>query len=450
MLIKSPNKSHPFIKFFAFLFSLLFLLISCSKPAQETANRKTTAQEETTITLPEQNASESKEAGEEKKSEKNEAKIQAEKLCAESDEYKRKLDDLWIELDKKRERFYNRRPGWGRYKIYKDKDDEPIYGWEQTTSCTSYYDTRKDPSTVFSIYHCKEKVKVGADEYEYDITFKAFQLGDRPEILGVGARGVLDDGRERVFPLSEFEADREVFYELGEAGLVTPIDIGTVDESIIKEQVHGDVFDLKTDENSTVMIKLFEEYENTNYPIYRKRETPPFYQQVKFKVLDYVKANLTNSGYDEYLVLLGDDGHYNITRIYCYIVSEDKIIKDYIITVDGSYFLSNLINERNSDETENFGFLFSHGWVNDFNQNGTNEIYFSSVHDGQVNSLFFIEYNGEKFISDYITVEDIGVDSVNWYEKTINIPSNFFRLADTMVWDEKQKRYTFKNVRYIE
>ena len=421
MFIKSPNKSHPFIKFFAFLFSLLFLLISCSKPAQESANRETTAQEETTITLPEQNASESKEAGEEKKSEKNEAKIQAEKLCAESDEYKRKLDDLWIELDKKKEHINSTKPGGATVDDLINKRAETFFYDDKNMTYGNFEGVIKENDDYRCIYIIKPE---DTESLLYDILY---------------TKNINDT------------------YSISDFNLKSNIDIGTVDESIIKKQVHGDVFDVKADKNSAVMIKLFEEYENTNYPIYRKRETSPFYKQEQLKVLDYVKANLTNSGYDEYLVLYEDVDKYAkdyISRVKCLIISGNKVIKDYCIAFPhNTYFLPTYYFYEYRNNFDNFGFQFSQGWINDFNQNGINEVYFSCVFSGMVGHgyLLHIEFNDNKFSTEYISIYNYDIDSIDWHEKRINVVYHdaWIKWLDSMIWNESTKQYVLESFKYM-
>ena len=134
---------------------------------------------------------------------------------------------------------------------------------------------------------------------------------------------------------------------------MSSIDIGNIDKKIIEQQLHEEIYDLKTDEKKDEMIKLFEDYENTQYPLFKEVVHTDWdtgvktkgYKQYDMKILDYVKGNFTNSGYDEYFVMFYEDDPdpeiYDqfIERVRCFIVSEDKIINDYYITFPrGAFF----------------------------------------------------------------------------------------------------------------
>ena len=44
--------------------------------------------------------------------------------------------------------------------------------------------------------------------------------------------------------------------------------IGKISEELIENQVHGSLYGMENDEKKDEMIKLFEDYENTRYPLY--------------------------------------------------------------------------------------------------------------------------------------------------------------------------------------
>ena len=144
----------------------------------------------------------------------------------------------------------------------------------------------------------------------------------------------------------KFEKDRythkEDSYTVSAIELSSQIDIGQISEEIIETPVHGKIYDLAHDEKKDDIIKLFEEYENTHYPLYHENidlsaKLLKDYQ-IKLEAVDYVKGNFTDSGYDEYFVVFckevpGPEYGQTVKRVRCFVVDEDKIIKDYYITL---------------------------------------------------------------------------------------------------------------------
>ncbi|UTY30188.1 clustered-type lipoprotein [Treponema putidum] len=174
----------------------------------------------------------------------------------------------------------------------------------------------------------------------------------------------------------EYNPHAEVYVVL-ENELITPINIGKINETTIENQVNGEILTLKDDKDSIQLIKLFEDYEKENYPIF-------FSNMDKLKVLDYVKGNFTNSGYDEYVVFFifdGDTKNY-VNILHCFIVKNDKIIKEYpiILPYDEEYIDNRVIIHLGGELK--YKFAFSTGFVADFNQNDKNELYFKTVFVG--------------------------------------------------------------------
>ncbi|AIN93785.1 clustered-type lipoprotein [Treponema putidum] len=251
-------------------------------------------------------------------------------------------------------------------------------------------------------------------------------------------------------------------YTVSEIELTTPIDIGQIDEKLIKNPVHGSICSLKTDEKKENMVKLFEEYENTHYTLYHENidlsaKSLKDYQ-IKLEAVDYVKGNFTDSGYDEYFVVFceevpGPEYGQTVKRVRCFVVDEDKIIKDYYINVPSASFFPPHIERGGLFGPKNFGFEFSQGWVLDFNQNGKNEIYFVTHFNIDGNSLFIIEFNNESFTTEYAyTGYRYDIESVDWNKKIIVLRDggSFIRSEkfkgwkywyDTVIWNEQLKEY---------
>ncbi|EMB20946.1 treponema denticola clustered lipoprotein [Treponema denticola OTK] len=269
----------------------------------------------------------------------------------------------------------------------------------------------------------------------------------------------------------KFEKDRythkEDSYTVSAIELSSQIDIGQISEELIENQVHGSLYGMENDEKKDDMIKLFEEYENTQYPLYLEVVNTDWktgvktkkYKQYDMRILDYVKGNFTNSGYDEYFVMFYEDDPdpkiYDqfIERVRCFVVDEDKIIKDYYINVPSASFFPPHIERGGLFGLKNFGFEFSQGWVSDFNQNGKNEIYFVTHFSTGRNFLFIIEFNGEFFVTGYVSAEyGLDIESVDWNKKMIVLRKggSFIRSEkfkgweywyDTVIWNEQLKEY---------
>ena len=91
--------------------------------------------------------------------------------------------------------------------------------------------------------------------------------------------------------------------------------------------------------------------------------------------------------------------------------------------------------------------------MSDFNQNGKNEIYFVTHFSTGRNFLFIIEFNGEFFVTGYVSAEyGLDIESVDWNKKMIVLREggSFIRSEkfkgweywyDTVIWNEQLKEY---------
>ena len=272
----------------------------------------------------------------------------------------------------------------------------------------------------------------------------------------------------------KFEKDRythkEDSYTVSAIELSSQIDIGQISEELIENQVHGSLYGMENDEKKDDMIKLFEEYENTQYPLYLEVVNTDWktgvktkkYKQYDMRILDYVKGNFTNSGYDEYFVMFYEDDPdpkiYDqfIERVRCFVVDEDKIINDYYIIFPRGAFFWGDYTDLDLKKFDNFGFQFSQGRIADFNQNGINEIYFSVLFNIEPGNILVVEFNGNEFITNYISIDTYDIASIDWNTKIITVNATLNAVKgfngwqekiDTFVWSEELKEYVlFKRI----
>ena len=173
-----------------------------------------------------------------------------------------------------------------------------------------------------------------------------------------------------------------------------------------------------------------------------------------YYVLDYIRGNFTNSGYDEYIVFFTNDSrkemeeageHHpnfyskdgklsditwknNICDIACFIVKNNRFIKVYDIYFRGSIFLPayekslslyGSLNPRQLPYITNFGKQFFQGWVADLNQNGINEIYIYFPWKGTVR-ITMAEFIDKDFEFKCIEILGDEFNNVDWHKKTFN------------------------------
>ena len=403
MHIKSPNKNHPFIKFFAPLLSIFILLISCSKPAQESANRETTAQEETAITLPEQNESESKESGEEKSEKEREPEAQE------------TLSDGYIEVGSYFE------PQESDFYINFDGNLGGIEGYfsaKKTALAIGKNDFRNgevitvDDETQKIIY--RQTIKAFSDEeVSYRAVYKYFDFS-------------------KTFEYTECALENHT------------INVNT--ESTI-EQVHGKIINAKDDPEKIYMIELFETYINTHHPYYQS-ESP----EKPYTVLDYIKGTFTNSGNDEYIVFFTQGKktceltgyEYDSTDgISCFVLKNNTVQKVYkLFCYSGIPFRSSYIVA-----TSTFGEEFFEGWVADFNQNTINEIFLGYFIE-PFYVFYSVEFNQEKDVFDTFRI-GYYIDRVqpDWDNKILKVRHTtrfaLNKYVAIIQWNEADNRYWF-------
>ncbi len=246
-----------------------------------------------------------------------------------------------------------------------------------------------------------------------------------------------------------------------------------IDPSIIEKEIHGEITASEEDINKEQVNLIFEAEVNKELDNKDKQS---------YKVVDYIKGNFTNSGHEEYLVFFAtkeyielsiacdnyikeindEDVHCEIipdtiviSLIKCFIVSEEKIIRQYDIPVDCGLYPS--ISKSNIYK-QGFGRIFFQGWVNDFNRNGINEIYLVPYDFPYNRDLCMLEFKNDKFyicntnINNMNSV-DRGVHSgltfkVDWNKKILSyivkdwMSDNFFKVF--VQWNEKHQRFIFK------
>ncbi|UTC76872.1 clustered-type lipoprotein [Treponema sp. OMZ 799] len=417
-----------------FILILTAFLFSCSKevkePAEEKKSVETKVESSAKIELKQNKFLLKPEYNTHVKSPEQ---LKEEEKYKKSKAYEEKLDQIERELYRKEDAIIVQFPV--------DATDADL---EQKKARTREYDDEKKVYNyvIFEeaikeddVYYCKQKVKTqNGGMLDYNLQIKKPRFRKYYAVLGIE--------------------------------LMSSINIGNIDEKIIEEQVHEEIYDLKTDEKKDVMIKLFEDYENTQYPLYRKvinlSTEAVGYKQYDMRILDYVKGNFTNSGYDEYFIMFYEDdpdpemGDQYIERARCFLVSEGKIIKDYYITFPGGAFFWGDYTHLDLKKFDNFGFQFSQGRIADFNQNGINEIYLSALFNIEPGNVLVVEFNGNEFITNYISIDTYDIGSIDWNKKmiTVNAKSRAVKgfngwqeEIDTFVWNEELKEYIlFKRI----
>ncbi len=408
----------------------IFMLANCTPKKEEKATQKAESEKSAQVVK----ADEPKEAEEEepKKTPEELAEEARQKRIKEYSDLLIKMKDGFLEKKKKIEK---RTPTWTPLKDIKNKKAVSMY--------YNYGITLEKVVKNGVLYHCKEKVEVDVNNIlEYEVVY----------------------GRKRNKSNSSEKQNKIEF--LPDIKLISKVNIGKVDKEIIEEQVHGEIYSLKDDPKAKELIKLFEEYESEKYP---SVNSGSYYD---FKVLDYIKGKFTNSGYDEYIVMMGKDYRpYNgdskslsrIDRLRCCVVDNDKIIKDYDLNACCSIYYMPKLDERDKVSTEqelkdlkNFGYLFSQGWVNDFNQNGINEMYISSI--GAWSYEFIIlEFSGKDFEINYVSPWDNGMHPVlqaDWKTKTIKFKTykcanNISEyMENSFQWNDDIKEFVLKEMKY--
>ena len=236
---------------------------------------------------------------------------------------------------------------------------------------------------------------------------------------------------------------------------------------------------MKDDPNREKLTKLFEDYLNSyinfeelgEFNIYKDisvdyiEEFHEYAESVKnnkFSVKEYVKTNLVNSGYDEYLVVFNRgktlsfiyelDEHIEIME--CLIVKDDKVIQSYRINIQNSRIRDNWEEETYDD----FVSAFTQGMIGDFNKNGINELIFicddlfadmksysyemyEFVDDHFVGGI--LEFN-RGFYCDYDWGKEVFIISESYYEpyRDLLIPNPYeYEWIENFIWCEEEHYY---------
>jgi|GEM_PF-810091 len=423
-IIVQKNKSK-----LIFILMLTFFLFSCSKEIKEPAEEQKPVEakvETSTKIEPKENEFLSKPEYNTHVKSPEQIKELEEKYKR-SKAYEEKLKQLRTELDKKEKILNYKFPTGVTIAELAQKRAPVLYSPADNLDFIHFYEVKKDGEFCY----CKYKASTqNGGMLDYQVNYK------------------WDNIEQMYLPLS---------YDL-----LSENNMGKISEELIENQVHGSLYDLAHDEKKDDIIKLFEEYENTHYPLYHENidlsaKLLKDYQ-IKLEAVDYVKGNFTDSGYDEYFVVFckevpGPEYGQTVKRVRCFVVDEDKIIKDYYITVPSASFFPPHIERGGLFGLKNFGFEFSQGWVSDFNQNGKNEIYFVTHFSTGRNFLFIIEFNGEFFATGYVSAEyGLDIESVDWNKKMIVLREggSFIRSEkfkgweywyDKVIWNEQLKEY---------
>ncbi len=402
-----------------FILMLAVLLFSCSKEVKEQNSAEAKVESSVKIEPKENEFLSKPEYNTHVKSPEQIKEL--EEKYKESKEYEEKLKQLGAELDKKEKILNYKFPTGITIDELAQQKAPVLYSPADNLEFIHFYEIKKDGEFCY----CKYKAPTqNGGILDYQVTYKWYNI------------------EQMYLPLS--------YDLLSETNMVK------INDELIENQVHGSIYSMENDEKKDEMIKLFEDYENTQYPLFKEVVHTDWdtgvktigYKQYDMKILDYVKGNFTNSGYDEYFVMFYRD-HPNpeiddqfIERVRCFIVSEDKIINDYYISNSGGFFYPGLRYDKLS-EVKDFGFKFSQGWIADFNQNGINEIYLAALFDIYGGGLLIIEYNDGSFVSGYVYDNRYDIVGIDWYKKMIIIKdkSRSGEWIDDYQWNDTLKEF---------
>ena len=402
-----------------FILMLAVLLFSCSKEVKEQKPEETKVESSAKIEPKENEFLSKPEYNTHVKSPEQIKEL--EEKYKESKEYEEKLKQLGAELDKKEKILNYKFPTGITIDELAQQKAPVLYSPADNLEFIHFYEVKKDGEFCY----CKYKAPTqNGGTLDYQVTYKWYNI------------------EQMYLPLS---------YDL-----LSENNMGRINEDLIENQVHGSVYSMENDEKKDEMIKLFEDYENTQYPLFKEVVHTDWdtgvktkkYKQYDMQILDYVKGNFTNSGYDEYFVMFYEDDPdpeiYDqfIERVRCFVVSEGKIISDYYISNSGGFFYPGLSNDKLS-EVKDFGFKFSQGWIADFNQNGINEIYLAAFFSIEGGGLLMVEYNDGSFVTDYVYGDRYDIVSVDWYKKMIIIKdkSGNGEWIDDYQWNDTLKEF---------
>ena len=402
-----------------FILILVVLLFSCSKEVKEQNSAETKVESSVKIKPKENEFLSKPEYNTHVKSPEQIKEL--EEKYKKSKTYEEKLKQLGAELDKKEKILNYKFPTGITIDELAQQKAPVLYSPADNLEFIHFYEVKKDGEFCY----CKYKAPTqNGGTLDYQVTYKWYNI------------------EQMYLPLS---------YDL-----LSENNMGRINEDLIENQVHGSVYSMENDEKKDEMIKLFEDYENTQYPLFKEVVHTDWdtgvktkkYKQYDMQILDYVKGNFTNSGYDEYFVMFYEDDpdpeidDQFIERVRCFVVSEGKIISDYYISNSGGFFYPGLSNDKLS-EVKDFGFKFSQGWIADFNQNGINEIYLAAFFSIEGGGLLMVEYNDGAFVSGYVYGDRYDIVSVDWYKKMIIIKdkSGNGEWIDDYQWNDTLKEF---------
>ncbi|UTC62464.1 clustered-type lipoprotein [Treponema sp. OMZ 787] len=407
-----------------FILILTAFIFSCSKEVKKPDEEKSVAESKPVENKIEEQKSEPPTP------EKTAEQLEAEEKYKKSKAYEEKLKQLESELDKKEDILRYKCPVFMSIDNLAQQKAPALYSHADNFDFIHFYEVKKDGEFCY----CKYKAPTqNGGILDYQVTYKW-------------------DNLEQIYlPLS---------YDL-----LSENNIGKVNEEFIENQAHGSLYSMENDEKKHEMIKLFEDYENTRYPLYLEVANTDWktgvktkgYKQYDMRILDYVKGNFTNSGYDEYFVMFYRD-HPNpeiddqfIERVRCFLVSEGKIINDCYISHSGGFFYPGLSDDKLS-EVKDFGFKFSQGWIADLNQNGINEIYLAALFNIEGGEVLMIEFSDKSFVTGYVYDARYDIENaivfIDWYKKMITAESSEW--IDDYQWSDTLKEFILLKRKYRE
>ena len=194
------------------------------------------------------------------------------------------------------------------------------------------------------------------------------------------------------------------------------------------QQPMVDLLEMKDDPNVDYLSSVFEAYINNDAIIDafdEKNKNTAYGEEINeaskqlndniFKVINYVKGNFVNSGYDEYLVFFNRGMQFEneffvdymsyIELGACVILKDGIIIQSYGLPgVDGLLDFAWYYDQDNrvKPKRQDFATRFIQGWVGDFNKNGKNEIIIEDLGPFGSTDIFVLEFDEDHFVRRFL------------------------------------------------
>ncbi|NMA56788.1 MAG: hypothetical protein GX955_04905 [Treponema sp.] len=163
----------------------------------------------------------------------------------------------------------------------------------------------------------------------------------------------------------------------------------------------------------------------------------------KLKMREVISGNFTDSGEKEYIVMYDFFSKNDavvakaVNYVFCFIVRNGKIIKNYEIKDYQSLYFNTKTGVRNLDSMnfDSLGTEFEFGWYGDFNENGRDELcLFQLVQEGFF-PIIFEFYEGEFITTLEYRAPLAKIMEVDYKNKKIVLYDSKEKLRLVFKWD---------------